>query len=112
MKQFHCTLAVQLVVLMDKHQHDWDLYFPLVLWAYRMAVQESFGCTPATLMFPRELRTPVKLVFGSPPELELLATPGRLHLCQLWDCILIVHELASDYQGAVTARQNMVCDVR
>uniref|UniRef100_A0AAV2IXJ3 Integrase catalytic domain-containing protein n=1 Tax=Knipowitschia caucasica TaxID=637954 RepID=A0AAV2IXJ3_KNICA len=41
---------------------------PLVLWAYRTAVQE---CPPAALMFGRELCTPVALVFGSPPEPEI-----------------------------------------
>lgn len=70
----HCTQAAQLVILVNKHQHDCDTLLPLVLWAYRTAVQDRTGCTPATLMFGRELRSPVELGFGSSPDRELWAT--------------------------------------
>ncbi len=61
--RFNHTLATQLAILTSQHQRDWDQHLPLVLWAYRTAVQESSQCTPAALMFGRELRTPVDLVF-------------------------------------------------
>ncbi|ROI38975.1 hypothetical protein DPX16_1681 [Anabarilius grahami] len=54
-----------------QHQRDWDQHLPLVLWAYRTAVQELSQCTPAALIFGRELRMPLDLVFGSPPEPEI-----------------------------------------
>ncbi|KAF7642413.1 hypothetical protein LDENG_00258330 [Lucifuga dentata] len=63
---FNRTLATQLAIVTSRHQRDWDCHLPLILWAYRSAVQESTGCTPAALMFGRELRTPVDLVFGTP----------------------------------------------
>uniref|UniRef100_A0A7N8WJS6 Gypsy retrotransposon integrase-like protein 1 n=1 Tax=Mastacembelus armatus TaxID=205130 RepID=A0A7N8WJS6_9TELE len=55
-ERFNQTLATQLAILTDRHQRDWDQHLPLVLWSYRMAVQESSQCTPAALMFGRELR--------------------------------------------------------
>ncbi|CAI5689234.1 unnamed protein product [Oreochromis niloticus] len=67
-EHFNCTLATQLAILTSRHQREWDPHLPLVLWSYRTAVQESSQCTPAALMFGRELRTPVDLVFGSPPR--------------------------------------------
>uniref|UniRef100_A0AAZ1X8S4 Gypsy retrotransposon integrase-like protein 1 n=1 Tax=Oreochromis aureus TaxID=47969 RepID=A0AAZ1X8S4_OREAU len=77
-ERFNRTLATQLAILTSRHQRDWDRYLPLVLWSYRTAVQESSQCTPAALMFGRELRTPVDLVFGSPPPSR------RLTVGQTW----------------------------
>ncbi|XP_041929155.1 uncharacterized protein K02A2.6-like [Alosa sapidissima] len=93
-ERFNRTLAVQLAILADRQQKDWDLHLPLVLWAYRTAVQESTKCTPAALMFGRELRTPVDLVFGSPPETEIGGKPGLEYYKQLLERLKGVHELA------------------
>jgi len=70
-ERFNRTLATQLAILTSHHQWDWDHHLPLVLWSYRTVVQESSRCTPAALMLRRELRTPVDLVFGAPPEPEI-----------------------------------------
>ncbi|KAG7473860.1 hypothetical protein MATL_G00100470 [Megalops atlanticus] len=40
-ERFNRTLATQLAILTSRRQQDWDLHLPLVLWAYRTAVQES-----------------------------------------------------------------------
>ena len=44
----------------DEHLH-------VVLMAYRTAVHESTGQTPARLMMGHELRMPLDLMFGKPP---------------------------------------------
>uniref|UniRef100_W5MTW2 Integrase catalytic domain-containing protein n=1 Tax=Lepisosteus oculatus TaxID=7918 RepID=W5MTW2_LEPOC len=62
-ERFNRTLAT----LVSRHQRDLDRQLPLALWAYWTAVQESTGCSPASLMLGREMRTPVNLVFGPPP---------------------------------------------
>uniref|UniRef100_W5MTL5 Integrase catalytic domain-containing protein n=1 Tax=Lepisosteus oculatus TaxID=7918 RepID=W5MTL5_LEPOC len=67
MERFNRTLATQLATLVSRPQRDWDRHLPVALWAYRTAVQESTGCTPASLMLGRDMRTPVDLVFGPPP---------------------------------------------
>ena len=74
-ERFNRTLATQLAIVTSRHQRDWDRHLPLVLWAYRSAVQESTGCTPAALMFGRELWTPVDIVFGAPPGTDLPKIP-------------------------------------
>lgn len=51
----------------------------------RTAVQESMQLSPAALMFGRELRTPVDLVFGTPSEPKLPFKPGM-------DYFLCLHE--------------------
>lgn len=62
MEQFNRTLAAQLTVLTSHREYDWDEHLPLVLWAYRMAVQESTQLSPAALLFGCDL------VFGPPLE--------------------------------------------
>ncbi|XP_053351273.1 uncharacterized protein LOC128520866 [Clarias gariepinus] len=76
-ERFNRTLTTQLAVLTSARQKDWDEHLPLVLWAYRTAVQESSQLTPAALMFGRELRTPVDLVFGPPPQIVWLLKRGE-----------------------------------
>ncbi|KAK2899766.1 hypothetical protein Q8A73_012895 [Channa argus] len=89
---------------------DWDQHLPLVLWAYRTAVQESSQCTPATLMFGRELRTPVDLVFGPPPEPEITGGPELDYLRQLKERLSVVYQLARESQGDAGARQKRAYD--
>ena len=85
MDRWKKTLAEQLteqLTITGNRQADWDLHIPMVLWAYRSAVQESTGCTPAALMFGHELRTPVDLAFGPPP---VEGAPGLSYYYRLRD---------------------------
>ena len=67
-ERFNRTIEAQLSKFVDDHQSDWDEYVPLLLMAYRTAVHETTGCTPAMMMFGRDLRLPVDLLFGRPEE--------------------------------------------
>lgn len=69
-ERFNRTLATQLAILTSRRQRYWNQHLPLVFLVYRSAVLQSTKCTLAALMFCHELRTPVDLVFGSPPEPE------------------------------------------
>lgn len=104
-ERFNRTLATQLAILTSRHQRDWDQHLPLALWSYRTAVQESSQCTPAMLMFGRELRTPVDLVFGPAPEPEIEGGPELEYLRRLKEWFKEVHELArrAQEEGAETS---------
>ena len=65
------TLATQLSMFVNENHSDWDEHLPTVLMAYRTAVQESTGQTPARLMMGHELRVPLDLMFGQPPGSSL-----------------------------------------
>ncbi len=67
-ERFNRTLAAQLSKFVDYHQKDWDTHIPFLLMAYRSAVHDTTGCTPAKVMFGRDLRLPVDLQFGRPTE--------------------------------------------
>ena len=62
------TIATQLSMFIDENQSDWDEHVDTVLMAYRTAVHESTGQTPAILMMGHELRVPIDLLYGKPPD--------------------------------------------
>ena len=50
----------------QENQRNWDQLLPLLSMAYRWAIHERTGSTPNELMFGREVRLPVDLMFGVP----------------------------------------------
>uniref|UniRef100_A0A665WFN6 Integrase catalytic domain-containing protein n=1 Tax=Echeneis naucrates TaxID=173247 RepID=A0A665WFN6_ECHNA len=111
-ERFNRTLATQLAILTSQHQRDWDRHLPLVLWSYRTAVQESSQCTPAALMFGRELRTPVDLVFGAPPEPEIAGGKEMDYFRRLKDRLQVVHDYTRQAQANSGIRQKRAYDTR
>ena len=67
-ERFNRTLESQLSKFVEDHQRDWDSHLPLLLMAYRTAIHESTGCTPASLMLGRDLRLPIDLLYGRPDQ--------------------------------------------
>ncbi|UYV73615.1 K02A2.6-like [Cordylochernes scorpioides] len=67
-ERFNKTMEEHLSEVVEQHQRDWDVRLPPFLMAYRAAIHETTGQTPAKIMFGRELRLPCDLEFGSPGE--------------------------------------------
>ena len=67
-ERFHRTLNAMLGKVVSSHQRDWDDFLPHVLSAYRASLHETTGYTPNYLMFGRETRAPLDLVYGMPPD--------------------------------------------
>ncbi|CAI5685713.1 unnamed protein product [Oreochromis niloticus] len=111
-ERFNHTLATQLAILTSRHQRDWDRHLPLVLWSYRTAVQESSQCTPAVLMFGRELRTPVDLMFGPPPEPEIDGGPEMDYYRRLRERLQVVHNYTRQAQASAGVRQKRAYDTK
>lgn len=65
-ERFNRTLEAQLSKFVSNHQRDWDQHVPLLMMAYRTAVHDTSGNTPAKLMLGRDLRLPVDLLTGRP----------------------------------------------
>ena len=64
------TLENQLAMVIDEDQRNWYQAVPLIHMAFRSAIHESTPCTTARLMFGRDLRLPIDLVYGRPEELQ------------------------------------------
>ncbi|XP_029112721.1 transmembrane protein 17A [Scleropages formosus] len=100
MERFNCTLATQLSVLTSQHQRDWERRLRLVLWACRSTVQESTGCSPALLMFGRELRTLVDKAAGTQGDRVWVYRPQEKRglcpkLSDSWDILAPYHRKES-----------------
>lgn len=67
-ERFNQTLERHLAKLVENHQRDWDKYISPFLLAYRTAEHESTKASPAFVNFGRELRLPVDLLTGGPPN--------------------------------------------
>ena len=57
-----------LAKVVEYSQRDWSARLPHVMAAYRASRHEATGYSPNFLVFGRELRAPVDIVFGTPDE--------------------------------------------
>ena len=79
-ERFNRTLISMVASILDpdRHQTDWDERIPYAMLAYRSAVQESTGETPAMMMMGREIMLPVDIVVTQPTPVEMIRRLPRL----------------------------------
>ncbi|KRY65485.1 hypothetical protein T4A_14411 [Trichinella pseudospiralis] len=53
------------------YPEDWDVYLDRVLLAYRTNVHCTTGATPSRVVFVRELRLSVDLMYGVPTDAQV-----------------------------------------
>ena len=58
------TISTALSKLAEEHKDSWDKYLALTLFAYRMTLQSSTNVTPFYLVYGREARLPIDLVYA------------------------------------------------
>ncbi|XP_020298143.1 uncharacterized protein LOC109862482 [Pseudomyrmex gracilis] len=68
MEKQYQTIAQYLSKFVEESQRDWDRWIPMFLLAYRSSRHEATGVTLAELCFGRELRLPLDLLRGTPPN--------------------------------------------
>ena len=57
------TLQQMLKAFVNQNRTDWDQALPYVMMAYRSTAHESTGCSPNSLMFGREVETPLDVQY-------------------------------------------------
>ena len=67
----HRTILDYLTKFISENQKDWDRWISLFLLAYRSSKHVSTGYTPAEMVTGFDLRLPLDLVRGCPPEQEV-----------------------------------------
>ena len=110
-ERFNRTLKSMLSLFVSENQRDWDRHLPLLLMAYRSAVHETTGCTPSEMMFGRELRLPVDLLYGRPEANGSFSDPVG-YTDRLRDQLATVHQYARDHLKLESERQKMGYDHR
>ena len=65
-EKFNSTLINMLSKSVGQYGNDWDKRLPYVLFAYRVAVQDSTKSSPFYLLYGRHSRVPTYLALGHP----------------------------------------------
>ena len=105
------TILNMLSISAAEHERDWDLHLPTVMLAYRSSVQETTGATPFSLMFGREVRLPVDIMFGTPPSYPPPASPSE-YAHHLRERLHQAYRLVREHASAQQRRQKYLCDRR
>jgi len=92
-ERFNRTLLQQLALFTTTHQDDWDEHLPYLLMAYRTSQHGATACSPALLMYGRELRAPADLLCGPLPE-RPDKPPREGYACHLEEGMERVHAFA------------------
>ena len=69
-ERFNRTLLNMLSTCSLEHPSDWDLYLSKLCLAYNSSVQSTTGYSPFFLMFGREARLPIDLIYNLNGEQE------------------------------------------
>lgn len=88
-ERFNRTILDYLAKFVNDNQRDWDTLLPFLLMSYRSAVHETTKNTPARLVFGRELRLPIALCYGFPPQTQ---TPPDVYIDMLMQRLQKIHD--------------------
>ena len=105
------TLEAMLSNFVQENQRNWDQLLPLMAMAYRSAIHASTGCTPNELMFGRDVRLPVDLMFGSPP-VPVTPPDSTDFAWNLREQVRKTHQLARNNLDIASRRQKRLYDQR
>lgn len=65
-ERLHKTLGDRLKALIHDHGPDWEEHIPAALLTIRTSRNRISGFTPARMVFGKELRLPIDMVYGAP----------------------------------------------
>ena len=111
-ERFNRTLIKMIKAYLSQEQKDWDLYLGCLAGAYRASPHETTGITPNMLVFGREIRMPVEVLYTKNTVVNQKSTSLGDHMDSLRSKMQIAHEIARRYQGVCSRRSKELHDVR
>ena len=108
-ERFNRTVLSMLSNYVDDRQRDWDRHLPHVMMAYRSCVHESTKYTPFYMIFGRDVKLPVDVIFGRTPDQPQERVEYARHLR---DSLEAAHHLARTHLQAAQRRQKDFYDRR
>ena len=86
-ERFNRTLLDMLATCNKDHPFDWRNHIRKVCMAYNTSVQSTTGYTPVYLMFGRQAKLPVDLMYGTsrPPEMSPDGCAAELRKTEAYD---------------------------
>ena len=106
-ERFNRTLLDMLATTTRNHPDDWEHYVRKVCMAYNSSVHSSTGFSPFFLMFGREAKLPVDLMYGSNPT---EAKPVSDYALQLKMSLQSAYSLVREQCKAEHRRQKALYD--
>ena len=103
-ERFHKDLGAALRAFAHKNPTDWDVYLPVVLLAVRSSVSEVTKASPAQLMYGRDLRLPIDLMYGL-PSVDQVFSNAEQYAQDLKNKIQRSYRFARENMRLVVARQ-------
>ena len=94
----------------NDHQRDWDDHVPMVMMACRSTSQETTNISPNRMMMGREIRLPIDLLFGNPPD-ELVQTLETEYIQDLQERLHLGHKWARVHLKRGAERQKKIYDI-
>ena len=91
-ERYNRTLEEMLTHFVDEEQSDWDLKLDKVVFAYNTSVHAVTKKTPFELMFGRQAKIPLDLVYGLGPETSELVQQYEVD----WDYTSYSEQLKAD----------------
>ena len=73
------TIQNMIASYISDKSDDWDEHIPLLMLAYRSAVHETLGVSPAKMFFCRDLNLPIDLALGRPVRDETLCSTDHAY---------------------------------
>jgi hypothetical protein len=104
-ERFHRTLNSMIAKTVDDNQRNWCHVIPGVMAAYRSTQHEATGYSPNFLMFGRENRMPVDIVFGTPNQDDPSDLSTDDFVAELQQTLRRSYDLARDHLGKAALRR-------
>ena len=110
-EKFNSTLVNMLSKSVSKYGRDWDQHLPYLLFAYRVAVQESTQMSPFYLLYGREPRVPTETALNQPRTVYQIDFPDYCselvaHLSDAW---ALAHQNIKKAQSKQKAQYDKRC---
>jgi hypothetical protein len=96
-ERFNRSLCDALSKILEK-ENNWDVLVPYVCMQYRASTHSATGCTPSLLMFGREMRIPLDVVY--PPIVPSMYKDTEDYVDQLEDKLVKAAEFARRHLDA------------
>ena len=107
-ERFNRTLISLLSAAIQDHHHDWEEHLRATCMAYNTSEHSTTRFTPFFLMFSREARMPIDIMFGRPPETE--GTSCSQYASQLRDKLESAYNVVRYHQQQSFQRQKNYYD--
>ena len=99
------TLIQMIKCYLRGEQENWDLNLGCMAAAYRATPNETTHLTPNLMMFGRENRIPVEVMYGSNANAADDATSYGQYVSNLRDSLARAHDVARKHLGVAAQRQ-------